>query len=64
MNATVVVWLLLTLPPAPQKVKLGGQFETREACQSEQVSKYFEQPKVEHRCVSLKVFASKKAVQK
>ncbi|MDI4633324.1 hypothetical protein J7U46_09720 [Pelomonas sp. V22] len=56
MNSTIVIWLLLSLPAAPEKVKLNGQFESREACNDEQLNKHFEQPKVEHRCVPLRVF--------
>lgn len=57
MSATVVIWILLALPAAPGKVMLEGQFESRAACSQEQINKHFEQPKIEHRCVPIKVFA-------
>lgn len=57
MNSTIVIWLLLSIH-GPDQVELSKKpFPTREACSAEQLNKHFEQPKVEHRCVPLRVFA-------
>lgn len=64
MSATVVVWLLLSIS-SPEKIELSSTHATREACNVEQINKHFSRPKVEHRCVPIRVFVSAtKAVQK
>lgn len=55
MTPTVVVWLLLSIS-SPERIELNGTYPTREACGAEQLNKHFEQPKVEHRCVPIRVF--------
>lgn len=55
MTPTVVVWLLLSIG-SPESIALSSKHATREACNQEQINKHFEQPKVEHRCVPVRVF--------
>lgn len=59
MNATIVVWLLLSIS-SPEQIKLAGTHASREACNEAQINKHFEQPKVEHRCVPIRVFVQSK----
>lgn len=63
MTPTTIVWLLLSIS-SPEQIKLQGTHATREACNSEQINKHFEQPKVEHRCVPIRVFVPVKKESK
>ena len=55
MTPTVIVWLLLSIH-SPERIDLRSQHTSREACSAEQVNKHFEAPRVEHRCVPIRVF--------
>lgn len=55
MTPTVVAWLLLSIG-SPERIELAGTHATRDACQAEQLNKHFAKPKVEHRCVPIRVF--------
>lgn len=55
MTPTIVVWLLLSIS-SPEHIELNGTHATRDACNAEQINKHFERPKVEHRCVPIRVF--------
>lgn len=56
MTPTVVIWLLLSISN-PSDIEMAKKpFLTREACNEAQINKHFEQPKVEHRCVPIRVF--------
>lgn len=56
MTPTVIVWLLLSIS-SPERIELASTHATREQCNVEQINKHFERPKVEHRCVAIRVFA-------
>lgn len=51
---TYIVYLLLTLPPAPGKPEILSHHQSLDACQEQIVQKVLKGSKIQHRCQALK----------